>query len=241
MSNLSPNQFALPGMEEHAHPLARYLRDVHFRTPADVQPTARKDMDDPRGPTYTVPRSFDPPVSEHNLEAIVPGQPDRFAGELHWRGDNPGRQYPGEISWVSRGDAYVSSDLPATPGLMTSMFHFAHEQVQPGQRTVPVHSPERSKEGEAWSAKVGPPELRPRRGDDAYRPPAGIHPFERAGSPPQLVPAMEGQLHLPGVAGHVLRAQREVALKNMKGKIGEGRTVGRARAIATFHNGVRVR
>lgn len=210
--SVSPNQRALPGMERQAHPLARHLNVVQFKESVSSAPTARADMDDPRGPTYTVPRSFGPDVTEHSLMAVAPsprpketveGTPGRLAGELHWRGDNPPFRktaYPGEITFVGRGkhnnaDIYrddkegvfkSAHPFPDTPGMMTDMFHFAHQHVQPGQTTVPVHSPDRSAEGEEWSRKVGPPELRPKRYDEDWEPPEGIHPFERAGSPVQF-------------------------------------------------------
>lgn len=204
--SVSPNQRSLPGLHRFAHPLARYLNRVQFKESMSSASTARSDMDDPRGPSYRVPLSFNPEVTEHSLMAVAPsprpketveGMPGRLAGELHWRGDRPFQRrqtYPGEITYVSRHhdateDLYRDQEegvwksqhpFPRTPGLMTSMFQFAHQQVQPGQTTVPVHSPERSAEGEAWSAKVGPEHLRPKRGDDDWRPPYGTHPFEKA-------------------------------------------------------------
>jgi hypothetical protein len=221
---VNPNQRALPGLEEHAHPLAHHLNSVQFKYQSDITPTARDDDDRDvrsghKAPTYRVPRSFDPPVHEHSLYAVAPsprpketveGTPGRLAGQLHWRGNAAVGHtaiYPGEISYVARGvhenaDIYrdekegvfkSAHPFPHTPGLMTSMFHFAHQQVQPDQTTVPVHSPDRSAEGEAWSKKVGPEHLRPKRSDDEWRPPAGTHPYERAGSPRQLAPVMEGQ------------------------------------------------
>lgn len=198
-------------MHRMAHPLARYLNRVQFDYKSEVTPTARND-DDPAvrhgeiSPTYRVPRSFDPEIHEHSLYAVAPsprpketveGTPGRLAGQLHWKGDAARdrlRTYPGEISYVARGehateDLYRDNDegvwksrhpFPRTPGLMTSMFQFAHQQLQPGQTTVPVHSPDRSAAGEAWSRQVGPERLRPRRGDDNWLPPPGIHPYEKA-------------------------------------------------------------
>jgi hypothetical protein len=221
VSDLNPNQFAFKGMAKYAHPLAKALRKgITFKVTARPGATARADMDDPRGPSYRVPLSFDPPVNEYSLLAVAPsprpretveGTPGRLAGELHWRGDKTSpKKYPGEITYVGRGvhateDIYrtVNGDswasrhpFPRTPGLMTNMFKFAHQEIQPGQRTVPVHSPERSAEGEAWSAKVGPEHLRPERYDEDWRPPYGVHPYERAGRPPQFAPHVRGQQQL---------------------------------------------
>ena len=71
-----------------------------------------------------------------------------------------------------------------------------------GQTTVPVHSPERSSEGDAWSKKVGDPAHRPPLLDFSWKPPEGIHPYERHGSPRQFKPPGNDQLPLPGMEQH---------------------------------------
>jgi hypothetical protein len=217
MVTVHPNQRAFPGMEDQAHPLARHLNDVQFQFSTMGAGTRREGSDT----GYRAPLSFDMQLArEHSITAVAPsprpneavfGTPGRIAGELHWKGETPAKaHYPGEITWVGRGE-YKSEDIhrsadggiwhvhnpfPKTPGLMTDMYKFAHQQVQPGQRTVPVHSPERTAKGEDWARRVGPEQLRPRRGDERWRPPPGIHPFERAGAPPQLAPHIKGQERL---------------------------------------------
>jgi hypothetical protein len=249
---INPNQFTLPGMEEHGHPLARHVAaGVLFKFGSDpIRSRNRVPNESPEDWKRRTrpPLAFDPPIREHELSAREAANPPHVLGTLAWAGGSPmDHSYPGEIQWVERHPgAYEGGDTskPLHPGLMTSMFHAGHE-IGMGQETVPVHSTNRTPFGEKWSKNVGAPELRPRRKQKGYSPPAGIHPYERAGSPRQTAPVMEGQLSLRGVAGHVLKEQREVdtrrRLVNRVGRIGEGQPAGRAVAIATFHNGVRVR
>ena len=191
--NVSPNQFALPGMEHQAHPLAKHLAEgLHFAVEHEVNTTPEGGFLEARlsgalGRDKPPPRSVDPPIAEHSLYAM---KGDEQIGELHWKGNKPVTRssYPGEVSWVRRNnrpeddDGELTGAPPAHRGVMADMFAAGHETFF-GQKTVPVHSPDRSPEGERWSAKIGPPELRPRRGQDFYRPPAGIHPFEKAEAP----------------------------------------------------------
>lgn len=177
MTNLSPNQFALPGMEHLAHPLARHLpNDMYFHAETEKE----------GGHTAKLGRSF-----EHRFEAYEGGAPTaaeamgryhprRVAG-LYWKGqsyENSSSGYPGEIGWVERSKADFDDPERPHKGLVTDMFRFAHQH--PVGDTVPVHSPDRSPFGQRWAKKVGPPELVPKKGDDYYRPPAGIHPYEQA-------------------------------------------------------------
>jgi hypothetical protein len=176
---LSPNQFALPGMEHLAHPLAGHVAaGVHFT------------MEHPHG--------------EHELTARSAS--GGGLGSLAWAGKHgPGAQYPGEISTVVRHPATPKKDF--RPGLMTDLYKAGH-QLNMGQDTVPVHSPTRTEAGEAWSKKVGGP--RPERHDWAWRPPAGIHPFEQRNIQPQQFKT-EGQMHLflnrPNKPGYVYHRQ----------------------------------
>lgn len=160
--NIHPGQFALPGLEHHAHPGAPFL---------------------PKGITFSQHESKDP-IYGHSHYLYAHKMGSQFNPELHhgnalghlqWAGSeappHQGVRYPGEIEYVER--AYGAE---RHRGLMTAMYHLAH-QLDVGQTTVPVHSATRTPEGEEWSAKVGGP--RPTMGDYAWRPPAGIHPFEK--------------------------------------------------------------
>jgi len=207
---LNPSQFALPGMEHLAHPLAPYVA-AGARFAFHTQPGQGYNE---RAYPYRPPASFNTPVYEHSLTAHH-GQQD--VGDMWWRGNKPpdrSHNYPGEITWVGRPDpktedVYRDNDAgvwraknqpPAHKGVMSAMFEFAHEHPLPGQTTVPVHSPDRTPEGERWAQQTGYGHLTPELGDFDWKPPAGTHPYERAGSPPQLAPAMEGQRVLFGPA-----------------------------------------
>lgn len=197
--SVSPNQFSLPGMEHLGHPLAS-----HVAAGVRFDPVHSAVSHEPGGflesrlsgrAPKPAPLSFNPTIKEHSLYAEHKSE---SIGELHWAGEQPEvrSHYPGEVTWVRRNNSYDEDDPDAGPpkhrGVMAGMFAAAHE-TNFGQTTVPVHSTDRSAEGEAWSAKVGPPELRPRRGDDFWAPRPGIHPFERAGQPRQLASHMAGQ------------------------------------------------
>lgn len=192
MRNVNMNQFALPSMEEHAHPLARHLaRGTTFHFQTDY--THGEGGQGPRQPY------------EHSLHAV--DKSSQTLGYLYWagsaqrRGSGGSGHYPGEVTWVSRATGDLARPH-GTKGLMADLFHAGH-QVNMGQSTVPVHSPDRSREGEAWSKKVGPPELRPKRSDFDWAPPPGIHPYERQGAPRQFAAGpMKGQQPLPGLEGH---------------------------------------
>lgn len=186
MRNLSPNQFALPGMEHLAHPGARHVaQGVSFH------------MDNRRVAGETT-EGF-AALHRHTLIAHTMS-PDTFEpdahignalGHIEWAGkDDTFSKYPGQINMVER--AYGASDMKAkTKGLMTDMYHMGH-QMDMGQSTVPVHSPERTSYGESWSKKVGGP--RPKRGEDDWKPPRGIHPYERnAGAQFKRYKPMQGE------------------------------------------------
>lgn len=140
------------------------------------------------------------PHHRHTLYAHNMGSqfdPDRHHGNalgwMEWAGQHePNAQYPGEIQMVERG---YGMDRPAK-GLMTDLYRIGHE-VNMGQSTVPLHSPNRTPEGEAWSAKVGGP--RPRLNDFRWQPPAGIHPYEQKLQKAQFHEQPGTQPTLPGM------------------------------------------
>jgi len=166
--NINVNQFALPGMEEHAHPGARHLKSgvmFHHET------TAGRDIEDPsfHNPgehrhwlfAHRMGAAFDP--SKHIGNAL---------GHIQWAGEHDQHSfYPGEIQYIER--QYGGEHRR---GLMTDLYKMGHE-VNFGQSTVPTHSPTRTPEGERWSKNVGGP--RPERKDYDWKPPEGIHPYEQ--------------------------------------------------------------
>lgn len=199
LRNISPNQFSLPSMEHLGHPGAPYLaQGAKFHTTTSP---------DRHGRPY-----------EHGLMAF--GDKGQTVGEIHWAGsgqerrEDGGGHYPGEVTWVGRPEprsediyrdekegVWKRKEPVPHKGIMTAMYRMGHH-VDMGQSTVPVHSPDRTSYGENWSEKVGPAHLRPPQGDFGWRPPTGIHPFERAGAPRQFSGPMEGQQPLPGMEGH---------------------------------------
>jgi len=199
--NVSPNQFALPGMEHISHAGAPFLAEgVKFHTSTDYTYS-----NTPSGADW---RAHKEP-HEHSLIAF--GKTGQTVGELHWAGSGQHRRsasaghYPGEVTWVGRPETRAEDiyrdekegvwkrkePLPHR-GIMTAMFHMGH-QVNMGQSTVPVHSADRTAAGEMWSEKVGSPELRPRHYDFSWRPPAGIHPYEQHNLQPQQFEPGPGQ------------------------------------------------
>jgi len=166
--NLNINQFALPGMEHLAHPGARHLAAgtmFHLATEKQLEDTPWA------GPHHRHT------LYAHNMGAQF--DPDRHHGNaqgwMEWAGqhDPPHMsKYPGEIQMVERG---YGMERP-TKGLMSDMYRMGH-QMNMGQSTVPLHSPTRTPEGEAWSAKIGGP--RPPMNDHDWRPPKGLHPYEK--------------------------------------------------------------
>jgi len=127
----------------------------------------------------------------HSLYAHTMGDkfdPDKHMGntlgQLHWAGQHDETsRYPGEINWVNRGHGEQRMK-----GVISAMYHLG-SQANMGQTTVPVHSPERSPEGEEWSAKVGGP--RPPRGVNSWRPPEGIHPYEHRTKRGRIKPVID--------------------------------------------------
>jgi len=188
MRNLNPNQFALPGMEHQAHPLASH-----------VAAGARFEFNTERVPENTIygwPREGKDAkrIGKPRGHEMLAFHGDRELGALQWRGSHSkGHEdtYPGEITWVGRSDAnpddvYYDHDEgrwreknppPRHAGIMTGMFHFAQEHIQPTQSTIPVHSPDRTYDGERWAQQVGG--HMPEAGEFGWMPPKGIHPYEQ--------------------------------------------------------------
>lgn len=151
---LNVNQFALPGMEEHAHAGAQSLTQgrgfLYSQTPDD----------DKWAP------------GEHHLEMYGPDEIDRRMvrlGHISWSGSKHVRgYYPGEISGVG------TSRFNRREGIASTLYKMAADpSVHTGDDTIPLHSPSRTREGLKWSAAVGgwDPDL----DDPADRP---RHPFE---------------------------------------------------------------
>jgi hypothetical protein len=191
LRNINLNQFALPGMEEQSHPGARHLAaGAWFEHGTDWSHgwggQGRKE------------------AYEHRLTAYdqAQGRPTpRILGQLKWAGEAqyrpPGSRhnhFPGEIIGVTRYEGGAGAVTPHK-GIMTAMLRMAQGE-QMSASTIPTHSPERTAYGEKWATKAGPPELTPERNDWDWRPPEGIHPYERAGSPPQLAGHVKGQREL---------------------------------------------
>lgn len=185
MRNLNINQFALPGMEGMAHPGARHLAKGITFTPEHAQGHYPPEVRREGGYNTTVT----PQAHVHRLYAHKMGaqfDPERHHGNalgfIEWAGqhdqgsrqDEPGQMYPGEIKMVERS---YDPAADRSKGLMTDLYRMGHE-MSFGQSTVPLHSPERTPQGESWSKKVGGP--RPRVGDTDWTPPKGIHPYEKA-------------------------------------------------------------
>lgn len=210
---ISPNQFALPGMEGQSHRLARHVAaGVLFKfksTPTSSRNRMVGEMPADWMRKSRAPLSFNPSIEEHTLSARQASNPAHVLGDVNWHGDAESKGYdPGEVTWVERMGAAIeglskagTTDKPVHPGLMGDMFHAGHE-IDMGQQTRPIHSTNRTAFGNPWAKKVGPPELVPKLNGKPVQTPPGFHPFERAGSPRQLAPAMEGQGELlPWEAG----------------------------------------
>lgn len=182
---ISPNQFAFPGMEEGAHPGAKYLTEgVAFHTHKE------------RGEHFLMASTKGP--SEFDVDRDY-----HSSHTLQWRDHHDYGNYPGEISWVSRSYPRRGAGGLNHRGIMAAMFHMAHQQ-DIGQSTVPIHSPDRTPEGEAWAQKVGPAHLRPRRSDYDWLPPKGVHPFEEHDKPPAEHDLNQGELW----SRHAIRAMQ---------------------------------
>jgi hypothetical protein len=167
LQKLNPHQFALPGMEHLAHPLAEHLSKGYtfdFET---------EKLKGPPGQSW----------HHHALNARAPGRdhnPEHMsAARLEWTGSKDEQSdYPGHIEWAGNQDTRAGT-RPESRGLARALFKAGHE-MDFGQTTVPVHSPTRTHEGDKFAAKTNMPELTPRNNDFDWRPPEGIHPFEQA-------------------------------------------------------------
>jgi hypothetical protein len=256
MRNINLNQFAFPGMEHLAHPLARHLAEgvkFDFRSSVAHPPRSMDETYDTHE-RRRAPLAFNPPIYEHELLARTPtsrslDEPAGYLGELHWRGDAPHRSnYPGEITWVQRHHPPAEGEHEdagmawkhRTPGMMGDMFEAAH-QLQAGQTTVPLHSTERSAYGEKWSAGVGDPGLRPERGGEAPEVGEDYHPYQRNRNTGEQFKQPKEQGKLKGIRKQAKRAQREARLDEEDRRLNAIQPIRRPQAVATFHNGVRVR
>lgn len=157
---LNPNQFALPGMEHHAHPFAKMLAHGYMAHPMIASDggehyLAALDM-------KTAKESGNDPL-EHE------------AGLIEWHGSDVNPHRPGEIAWINN-DSRTHRGA-STPGLGEALYKTA-KHVDMGQDTRPVHSDNLTEDGQAFHARVGGPTYR--RGHEESRPEYGYHPFEQA-------------------------------------------------------------
>jgi hypothetical protein len=146
LQKLNPHQFALPGMEHLAHPLAEHLSKGYtfdFET---------EKLKGPPGQSW----------HHHALNARAPGRdhnPEHMsAARLEWTGSKDEQSdYPGHIEWAGNQDTRAGT-RPESRGLARALFKAGHE-MDFGQTTVPVHSPTRTHEGDKFAAKTNMPEL----------------------------------------------------------------------------------
>lgn len=176
---LNINQFALPGMEEHAHAGAKFLAEgkgFHYERFPET-PSGRRDSGD------------------HVLEMYEPenGRMVR-AGHLLWHGSNqsneaPHSPFPGEIANVG------TNRFSERKGVASALYKMAEDpNVYTGNDTRPLHSPFRTMAGVAWSSKVGgwDPDM-----DDPHDRPR--HPYEeRAEETAKRQPKMPDPADHPG-------------------------------------------
>lgn len=152
MTQLNPNQFALPGMEEHAHAGAKHLAQGY-----------RFEME--------TAHKVKPSRTDHTHELRAVAHDGRLASRLEWSGseDDYG-SYPGEIGSVK---SYAYDDVFGGEvdrrarslegvtshkgrGLASALFEMGHDpNVYTGNDTVPLHSPVRTSDGYNWSDSVG--------------------------------------------------------------------------------------
>lgn len=175
-AQLNVNQFALPGMEEHAHAGAKFLAEG-------------KGFRYSRNP---VTERYDP--GEHSLEMYAPesGRMVRIA-HLDWSGSNIDEPdspvsdaFPGEIKRVG------TNRFHRRQGVASALYKMAEDpSVYTGNDTRPLHSPFRTTEGEKWSAGVGgwDPDVH----SYGERP---LHPYERDARVDQRRPELPGQQEL---------------------------------------------
>jgi hypothetical protein len=160
---ISPNQLAIPGMEEHAHPFAKHLARG-FMLQYDKHPTGHTlsawDVSDPKWPSE--------------------------AASLDWAGS--GAHHPGEVEMVTNYQAggRETHGAGTAKGLAGALFHSAH-YWNFGQSTLPIHSPVRTDAGEHFATKTRP-DLKPDvwypvRGRGEEHPEVGV-----AGKPPGAAP-----------------------------------------------------
>jgi len=134
----NPNQMALPGMEEHAHPGTPLLaKGYHFK--AEKLDFSDEDT------------SADDPDSEAaSLTAYRPGenpQEHEPVGELTWRSKETntsgGSHFPrGEIAWVESREP--------KQGIASALYGMGRQMAA----VKPEHSAYRTPEGDDWAPRV---------------------------------------------------------------------------------------
>lgn len=138
LSNISPNQFAIPGMEEHAHAGARHLAQGYRFGFGRAKDGYRK----PREDAWS--------MEAHHEDVPAWSDPGSAVSDITWADKKAtGAAYPGEIEYVT-----TSLTKHKGKGLPSAMFKMANT-LNMGQDTIPVHSPVRTPEGLGWSNKVG--------------------------------------------------------------------------------------
>ena len=157
---VSPNQFALPGMEEGAHPTAKLLTKGYSFHLSSAQKYRYDHME-----------------HVHTLSAEHESLPGHEAAGLDWAGSkDEGSYYPGEIKLVQTANRHLHR------GLATALYQTA-VGTNLGKDTRPVHSPTLTDDGQAWSQKVGGYRFDP-QAERSNTSPFGYHPFEEGQADP---------------------------------------------------------
>lgn len=142
LKKLNPNQFAIPGMEHLSHPFAQHLPNGYR---AEFVPK------DDRG-EHSLFALHDADVAHAVRVARNPR--DDASAHLQWRNAAaPSHSYPGEILWADNSSKF-SAQHPHEPGLTRSLLALGRT-VDMGQTTVPVHSPDRTEEGDHFAQRTG--------------------------------------------------------------------------------------
>jgi hypothetical protein len=171
LREVNPNQQALPGLEEHAHPFAKYL--AQGLTLNYEHLPAHTSVGGISGSIYHHDEA-------HSLAARKP-RPDgssEIMAHIDWKGrTNKYGTYPGEIDFVSNRSMDPGINPSSRhPGLAQALFHSAHH-FDFGQNTVPVHSTLRTPLGEKFAQATGGP-TPPTGPESGWKPPEGFHPYE---------------------------------------------------------------
>lgn len=181
---LNVNQFALPGMEEHAHAGAGLLAkgyQFEYQPPSERVPAHALVVRD---------------ASKRRGEVPTAGSVEWASSHLHG-GDDP---YPGEIGMIH------TSGMQRGQGIATALYKMGNDpKIHTGDDTLPLHSRHQTDAGIRWSQKVGGWD--PHRADphNEFGWPTyeghPEHPYEarkRQQVSAGVIPKMPGQLQLPG-------------------------------------------